>query len=88
MVGPAGEETYTDEFGRVKVQFHWDREGNRDENSSAWVRVAHPVGRTDAAPAYIPEIGDEVVVQFEQGDPSRPIIVGSMYNGVDKPPAQ
>lgn len=86
VVGPAGQEIHTDEYGRVKVQFHWDREGQGDETSSAWVRVAHPAGRTESVPPYIPEIGDEVLVVFEQGDPSRPIIVGSMYNGVDTPP--
>jgi type VI secretion system secreted protein VgrG len=86
VVGPAGQKIHADEFGRVKIQFHWDRDGNRDEGSSAWVRVAHPAGRTGSAPPYIPEIDDEVLVVFEQGDPSRPIIVGSMYNGVDLPP--
>lgn len=88
VVGPPGEDAFTDEYGRVKVQFHWDREGNRDASSSAWIRVAHPAGRTESVPVYIPEIDDEVLVVFEQGDPSRPIIVGSMYNGAATPPEQ
>jgi type VI secretion system secreted protein VgrG len=88
VVGPAGEETSADEYGRVKVRFHWDREGQRDDSASAWIRVAHPAGRNESIPAYTPGLGDEVLVVFEQGDPSRPIIVGSMYNGVDTPPAR
>jgi type VI secretion system secreted protein VgrG len=88
VVGRPGEVVTADRFGRVKVQFHWDREGSGDEGSSGWVRVAHPAGRTDTAPAFIPEIGDEVLVVFEHGDPSRPIIVGSLYNGDDLPPPE
>jgi type VI secretion system secreted protein VgrG len=86
VVGPPGEEIFPDEYGRVKVQFHWDREGTKDDSSSAWLRVAIPLGRLDFSPAFIPEIDDEVLVSFEQGDPSRPVIVGSMYNGNDRPP--
>jgi len=88
VVGRSGEDVTADRFGRVKVQFHWDRQGTGDEGSSGWVRVAHPAGRTDTAPAFIPEIGDEVLVVFEHGDPSRPIIVGSLYNGNDLPPRE
>jgi type VI secretion system secreted protein VgrG len=74
VVGPPGEEIYPDEFGRVKIQFHWDREGKRDENSSCWVRVS----QTHAGPGFgainIPRIGEEVVVSFLEGDPDRPLI--------------
>jgi len=74
-----------DEFGRVKVKFHWDRAGG-DSDTSAWIRVAHPAGRTDAAPAYVPDVGDEVLVLFAHGDVRFPYVVGSLYNAVDTPP--
>ena len=73
VVGPAGEETYTDRYGRIKVQFHWDREGKHDERSSCWIRVAQPVVQ---GPQVSPVIGDEVIVAFEEGDPDRPIVIG------------
>jgi len=79
VTGPAGEEIYTDEYGRVKVQFHWDREGSSDENSSAWIRVATPTGKTDRD-MFLPQVGTEVLVDFVQGDPSQPVVIGSMYN--------
>ncbi|MCI4322356.1 MAG: type VI secretion system tip protein VgrG, partial [Thermoplasmata archaeon] len=82
VTGPAGEETFTDEFGRVKVQFHWDRDGKNDEHSSAWIRVAIPPG----APFAPPQIGWEVVVAFEEGDPDQPIIVGTVFNPNRRPP--
>jgi type VI secretion system secreted protein VgrG len=86
VVGPSGEEIYTDEHGRVKVQFHWDRQGKKDEKSSCWIRV----GQVWAGPAwgalYIPRIGHEVVVDFIEGDPDRPLIVGSVYHGANVPP--
>lgn len=86
VVGPAGEEIFTDKYSRVKVQFHWDREGKKDGNSSCWVRVAtHWAGKTWGA-IHIPRIGQEVVVAFEEGDPDRPIIVGSVYNAEQMPP--
>jgi type VI secretion system secreted protein VgrG len=72
VVGPPGEDVFTDKHGRVKVQFHWDREGS----SSVWIRVTQPFGQ--AAP--IPEIGDEVLVAFMHGDPSRPYVVGGLFN--------
>jgi type VI secretion system VgrG family protein len=85
VTGPAGATTHVDAYGRVKVRFHWDRDGPVDENSSAWVRVATPVGGTDAG-SFVPEVGDEVLVGFVEGDPDRPLVVGSLYNGVDTPP--
>ena len=87
VVGPAGEEIHTDEFGRVKVQFHWDREGQKDENSSCWIRVAQDwAGAGRNALLYLPAIGQEVVVDFLNGDPDRPIITGRVYNAEDLPP--
>jgi type VI secretion system secreted protein VgrG len=86
VTGPAGEEIWTDKYGRVKVQFHWDRKGSRNENSSCWMRVATPWGSKGFGSVTIPRIGDEVVVDFLEGDPDRPIIVGSVYNADRMPP--
>ncbi len=86
VVGPKGEEIYTDEHGRVKVQFHWDREGKRDENSSCWIRVSEPWAGSGWGGIYIPRIGHEVIVDFIEGDPDRPIITGRVYHGLNKPP--
>lgn len=86
VVGRAGEEIYTDEFGRVKVQFHWDRYGESNENSSVWVRVAQPWAGKNWGAVTIPRIGQEVVVEFLEGDPDRPIITGSVYNADQMPP--
>ena len=86
VVGPKGEEIYTDEHGRVKVQFHWDREGKRDENSSCWIRVSQNWAGTGWGAMIIPRIGHEVIVDFEEGDPDRPLITGRVYHGVNKPP--
>jgi type VI secretion system secreted protein VgrG len=86
VVGPAGEEIFTDKYGRVKVQFHWDREGKKDENSSCWIRVGAVFAGKQFGVINIPRIGDEVVVAFEEGDPDRPIIVGSVYNADNLPP--
>jgi type VI secretion system secreted protein VgrG len=86
VVGPSGEEIYTDKYGRVKVQFHWDREGHNNESSSCWIRVAtHWAGQQWGA-IHLPRIGQEVVVDFLEGDPDRPIIVGSVYNAMNMPP--
>ena len=86
VVGKSGEEIWTDKYGRVKVQFHWDDEGERDENSSCWVRVAHAwAGKTWGAIA-IPRIGQEVIVDFLEGDPDQPLITGSVYNDDNMPP--
>jgi len=83
VVGPPGEEVFTDKYGRVKVQFHWDRQGQKDGNSSCWIRVAQP--NADGGSVIIPRVGWEVVVSFLEGDPDQPIIVGSLYNP-DRPP--
>lgn len=86
VVGPAGEEILTDKYGRVKVQFHWDREGKRDEDSSCWIRVSQPWAGKDWGAVSIPRIGQEVIVDFLEGDPDRPIITGRVYNALRMPP--
>jgi type VI secretion system secreted protein VgrG len=86
VVGPKGEEIYTDEHGRVKVQFHWDREGKNDEKSSCWIRVSQVWAGASWGAMYIPRIGHEVVVDFIEGDPDRPIITGRVYHGTNMPP--
>jgi type VI secretion system secreted protein VgrG len=86
VVGPAGEEIYTDELGRVKVQFHWDRYGQKDEQSSCWTRVSHPWAGKGWGAIHIPRIGQEVVVDFLEGDPDQPIITGRVYNAEQTPP--
>ncbi len=85
VVGPPGQEIYTDEYGRVKVQFHWDREGNKDEKSSCWVRCAQSMAGKQWGAMYIPRIGQEVVVVYEEGDPDRPLITGVVYNANQMP---
>ncbi len=86
VVGPSGEEIYTDMHGRVKVQFHWDRKGERDHQSSCWIRVSEPWAGKGWGGLQIPRIGQEVVVDFLEGDPDRPIITGRVYNGNNRPP--
>jgi type VI secretion system secreted protein VgrG len=86
VVGPEGEEIHVDEWGRVKVQFHWDRQGKLDENSSCWVRVSQPWGGELWGRMFIPRIGQEVIVDFIEGDPDRPIITGRVYNGANLVP--
>ncbi|HET9985781.1 MAG TPA: type VI secretion system tip protein TssI/VgrG [Longimicrobiales bacterium] len=86
VVGPGGEEIYVDEHGRVKVQFHWDREGKRDENSSCWVRVSSAWAGKGWGAVNPPRIGQEVIVDFLEGDPDRPIITGRVYNAEQTPP--
>ena len=86
VVGPPGEEIWPDKYGRVKVQFHWDREGQNNDKSSCWVRVSTPWAGKQWGMIHIPRIGQEVVVAFEEGDPDRPIIVGSVYNYEQMPP--
>ncbi len=81
VVGPSGEEIYIDDLGRIKVQFHWDREGKRNENSSCFLRVMQPWAGSGWGTSFIPRIGMEVVVNFFDGDPDRPIVTGSLYNG-------
>ena len=80
VTGPAGQEIYTNEHGQVKVQFHWDRYGKKDENSSCWIRVSHPWAGTGFGGVHIPRIGQEVLVDHLNGDPDLPIIVGRVYN--------
>ena len=86
VVGPSGEEIYTDEYGRVKVQFPWDREGKKDESSSCWIRVAHNAAGKNWGFVSIPRIGQEVVIDFLEGDPDRPLVVGLVYNAEQMPP--
>jgi type VI secretion system secreted protein VgrG len=86
VVGQAGEEIWVDEHGRVKVQFYWDREGTKNEKSSCWVRVASTWAGKQWGFVQIPRMGQEVVVAFLEGDPDRPIIVGSVYNAEQVPP--
>ncbi|MCR5893338.1 MULTISPECIES: type VI secretion system tip protein VgrG [Burkholderia] len=86
VVGPEGEEIYTDNLGRVKVQFHWDRLGKRNQGSSCWVRVGQPWAGRGFGMIQIPRIGDEVVVIFLDGNPDRPLIISSVYNAGNMPP--
>lgn len=86
VVGPAGEEIFTDRYGRVKVQFHWDRAGANDSNSSCWLRVVTPWSGKHWGMIHIPRIGQEVVVDFMEGDPDRPIIIGMVYHPDSMPP--
>ncbi len=85
VVGPGGEEVYIDAFGRIKVQFIWDREGGNNENSSCYLRVAQAWAGNQWGSSFIPRIGHEVIVDFLDGDPDRPLVVGSVYNGKNKP---
>lgn len=86
VVGPPGQEIFTDQYGRVKVQFLWDRLGTNDANSSCWIRVAtHWAGKLWGS-VHIPRIGQEVVIDFLEGDPDQPLIVGSVYNAGQMPP--
>jgi len=86
VVGPGGDEIYTDKYGRVKVQFHWDRYGKQDQNSSCWIRVSSPWAGKAWGGISIPRIGQEVVVDFLEGDPDQPIIIGRVYNAEQMPP--
>jgi type VI secretion system secreted protein VgrG len=80
VVGKSGEEIWTDTYGRIKVQFHWDQEGTNDENSSCWVRVAQTWAGQGWGSLFIPRIGQEVVVSFLNGDPDCPLVTGAVYN--------
>ena len=87
VVGPAGkEEIYTDKYGRIKVQFHWDREGKHDENTTCFIRVATTWAGQNWGGISLPRIGQEVVVGFLEGDPDQPLVVGSVYNAKQMPP--
>ena len=86
VVGKSGEEIWTDEHGRIKIQFHWDREGKKDEKSSCFVRVATPWSGKNWGMVAVPRMGQEVVIQFEEGDPDRPICTSMLYNKDTMPP--
>lgn len=85
VVGPSSEEIYCDEYGRVKVQFHWDRYGTKDENSSCWIRVSQAWAGKEWGSMHIPRIGQEVIVSFLEGDPDQPLITGRVFNGDNMP---
>jgi len=86
VTGPSGEEIYIDDLGRIKVQFIWDRDGQKDENSSCFLRVMQSWAGNGWGTSFIPRIGHEVIVSFVDGDPDRPIVTGTVYNGNNKPP--
>ena len=85
-MGAGGEEIHTDQYGRVKVLFHWDRYGQADQNSSCWIRVSQEWAGKKWGAIHLPRIGQEVIVEFLEGDPYRPIITGRVYNGDAMPP--
>jgi len=88
VVGPEGQDPmlpYTNELGCVKVQFHWDRYGENDENSSTWIRVGQFAAGKNWGSMFIPRIGDEVLVAFEAGNPNRPYVITSLYNALNTP---
>ena len=85
VVGPAGEEIYTDPMNRVKVRFHWDRLNPGDEKASCWVRVSYPNAGEGWGAVHVPRIGQEVIITFLDGDADRPIITGRIYNGEQTP---
>ena len=86
VVGPSGEELFTDKYGRVKLHFHWDRYSKKNEKSSCWVRVSHPWAGKNFGVVQVPRIGQEVVVDFLEGDPDQPIITGRVHNAEQMPP--
>ncbi|MCZ7680542.1 MAG: type VI secretion system tip protein VgrG [Sandaracinaceae bacterium] len=86
VVGPAGEEIHCDVHGRIKVRFHWDREHPADDSASCWVRVQHAWAGPTWGTIFIPRVGMEVLVQFVDGDPDRPLVTGSVYNADNPPP--
>lgn len=86
VVGPPGEEIFTDSFGRVKVQFHWDRDGQWNERSSCWIRVSQAWAGSGFGALFVPRVGSEVVVDFVEGDLDHPLILGGVYHGTNVPP--
>jgi len=86
VVGPSGNEIWVDKYGRIKVQFYWDREGKKDDNSSCWIRVSQPWAGSNYGAMWIPRIGQEVLVEFFEADPDQPIITGRVYNAQQMPP--
>ena len=88
VTGPKGQEIYTDEYGRVKVSFPWNRYCSKDENSSCWIRVSHPWAGSSFGGIHLPRIGQEVLVDYLNGDPDRPVITSRLYNAFQMPPWQ
>lgn len=88
VTGPEGSEIWTDSYGRAKLHFHWDHAGPRDQNSSCWIRVSYPWAGSNFGGIHVPRVGTEVIVDFENGDPERPIITGRLYNASTMPPWQ
>ncbi|MFM0739968.1 type VI secretion system tip protein TssI/VgrG [Paraburkholderia xenovorans] len=86
VTGAPGHEIWTDQHGRVKLAFHWDRSGTKDQNASCWVRVSYPWAGSNFGGIHIPRVGTEVIVDFENGDPDRPIVIGRVYNAMTMPP--
>jgi len=86
IVGPPGSEVHTDEFGRIRVQFHWDRAGSKDDNSSCWLPVSQPWAGAGYGSVYLPRVGQEVLVQFMGGNPDLPVVTGRVYTGVQRVP--
>ncbi|MFC4241735.1 type VI secretion system Vgr family protein, partial [Marinobacter oulmenensis] len=85
VVGPEGEEIHTDALNRVRVQFHWDRQGQHNEQAGVWLRVAQPNAGPGWGGVFVPRIGQEVIVDFLEGDADRPLITGRVYNGEQTP---
>ena len=86
VVGPKGESIWTDKYGRIKVKFHWDRLAKGDDTSSCWVRVSSAWAGQGFGGVQIPRVNDEVVIDFINGDPDRPIVTGRVYNEASMPP--
>ncbi|ABE29955.1 Rhs element Vgr family protein [Paraburkholderia xenovorans LB400] len=86
VTGPPGQEIWTDRYGRVKLKFHWDHSPVNDQNSSCWVRVSYPWAGSNFGGVNIPRVGQEVIVDFENGDPDRPIVTGRVFNAASMPP--
>ncbi|MBN3814388.1 type VI secretion system tip protein TssI/VgrG, partial [Paraburkholderia sp. Ac-20347] len=88
VTGAAGSEIWTDNYGRVKLHFRWDHAGPMDHNSSCWIRVSYPWAGSNFGGIHVPRVGTEVIVDFENGDPERPVVVGRLYNAATMPPWQ
>ncbi len=86
VVGPAGQDPYVDQYGRIKVQFHWGRPSTGSGNTSVWMRVAQPYAGAQYGMSFLPGVGNEVIVDFLNGDPDRPVVIGSVYNGANTQP--
>lgn len=86
VVGPSGSEIHTDEYGRIKVHFHWDRYGKKDGSDSCWIRVSYIWAGSNFGGIFIPRVGQEVIIDYEHGDPQRPLVIGCVYNAQQMPP--